>query len=62
MTSPRELRELADRGAPLEQLQEALRRGIDLAWLPSDLADKYAYSDRAWHRFLNDILRSVGVL
>lgn len=57
----RELRELADRGATIEQLHEELRRGIDLAWLPADLADKYATSDRAWHRFLNDIIRYVGV-
>jgi hypothetical protein len=57
----RELRELADQGATIEQLHEALRQGIDLAWLPSELADKYAISDRAWHRFLNDIIKYVGV-
>lgn len=55
----RELRELADRGASLKQLQDALRSGIDLADLPDDLADKYAISDRAWHRFLNDVIRDV---
>lgn len=57
----REIRELADRGASLAELHEALRRGIDLADLPDALADKYAISDRAWHRFLNDIIRYIGV-
>lgn len=57
----RELRELADRGASLAELHEALRHGIDLADLPDELADKYATSDRAWHRFLNDIIRAARV-
>lgn len=57
-----QLRELADAGASLAELHEALRRGIDLADLPDDLADKYAVSDRAWRRFLNDILRAARVL
>lgn len=57
----RDLRDMADRGASLAELHDALRRGIDLADLPDDLADKYAVSDRAWHRFLNDILRAARV-
>lgn len=49
----RYLREMSDIG----EMHEMLRRGIDLADLPDDLADKYTHSDRAWHRFLNDIIR-----
>ncbi len=41
----------------LREMREMLRRGIDLADLPDDLADLYAHSDRAWNRFLNDIIR-----
>lgn len=55
----RELREMADRGATRAQLREALRQGIDLAFLPDDLADKYEGSDRAWNRFLDDIISAA---
>jgi hypothetical protein len=58
----RELREMADRGATVAAMQELLRQSIDLEDLPSVLVDKYAVNDRAWHLFLNDILRYVGVL
>lgn len=44
------------------EMYEFLRRHTDLAWLPADLADKYATSDRAWRRFLADICRSAGSL
>lgn len=53
------LREMYDAGRSLDEMREYLRHHIDLAWLPDDLADKYAVSDRAWNRFLNDIIRDV---
>jgi hypothetical protein len=56
-----DLRDLADRGASLAELREALRRGIDLADLPADLAEEYAISNRAWRRFLGDIIRAARV-
>lgn len=43
-----------------EEMREFLRRHIDLANLPSDLADLYEHSDRAWKRFLDDIIRASG--
>ena len=47
---------LREMSSPRE-MQEFLRHKIDLADLPDSLADKYGHSDRAWHRFLNDIIR-----
>lgn len=55
------LRKMADNGVPLTALYECLRHEIDLATLPPTLADKYEESDRAWHQFLNDILRAAKV-
>ncbi len=52
----RYLREMRTRA----EMREFLRQHIDLAWLPNDLADKYAVSDRAWHRFLDDIIKASG--
>jgi hypothetical protein len=44
----------------VEEMRDFLTRRIDLADLPDALADKYNYSDRAWHLFLNDIIRDAG--
>lgn len=55
----KELREMADAGKTMAEARERLRHGIDLAVLPDELADKYATSDRAWNRFLNDIIRDA---
>jgi len=57
ITNGRFLRELETR----EEMHEFLRHHIDLADLTDDLADKYAVSDRAWHRFLNDIIKASGI-
>jgi hypothetical protein len=46
----------------LQEMHEFLRHRIDLADLPSSLADLYATSDRAWHRFLNDTIRAAGAM
>lgn len=54
----RDLREMADAGKSTEDLCEALRRWIDLADLPAGLADTYAASNRAWRKFLTDIIRA----
>ena len=45
-----------------EEMREFLRHRIDLADLPPDLADLYETSDRAWNRFLGDIMRTSGAL
>jgi len=50
---------MADRGMSLVQIREVLGHWIDLAVLPDDLADKYETSNRAWHLFLNDIIRDA---
>ena len=54
-----ELREMKDAGRSMAEMREYLRQHIDLAWLPDDLADTYAISDRAWTRFLNDIIKAA---
>jgi hypothetical protein len=53
------LRDMVDAGASDDDLREWLRQYIDLADLPPKLADLYATSDRAWTRFLNDIIRGA---
>lgn len=42
-----------------EEMRDWLTRNIDLAWFPAQMADKLAHSDRAWNRFLNDIIKSA---
>jgi hypothetical protein len=60
-TYGQELREMSERGASLAEMQDVIRRGVDLADLPKAQADLYETSDRAWRRFLNDIIRAAGV-
>lgn len=58
-----ELREMADTGKSADAMRHYIGHQIDLADLPAPLADKYATSDRAWHRFLNDIIRdAIGIM
>lgn len=45
------------RAARSREQQYRILQNIDLATLPDDLAEKYEYSNRAWHQFLNDIIR-----
>jgi hypothetical protein len=45
-----------------EEMREFLRHHIDLADLPSDLANLYETSDRTWNRFLDDIIRTSKAL
>lgn len=51
----RHLREMSS----ATEMREMIRRGIDLADLPAALADRLAHSDRAWSRFINDIIRAA---
>ena len=55
------IREMYDANMHMKEIKEFLRHRIDLADLPDDLADKYAISDRAWNRFLLDIIHEAGV-
>jgi len=52
----RYLRDLADRTSK----RAFLARYVDLADLPSDLADHLERSDAAWRRFLDDVIKAAG--
>lgn len=56
----KQVRELVGRKHSAAEIRDAIAKQIDLDWLPPRLAEKYLVSDRAWHRFLNDIIAESG--